>query len=58
MDKRAKGLCFTSDDKWFYNHIRKNRRELSVMLIRNDEEGELEKDKGIAKEDGDENTMA
>ena len=42
MDKRARGLCFTCNDKWSYNHICKNRRELSAMLLNEEEGGEPE----------------
>lgn len=32
MEKRAKGLCFTCDEKWSHNHHCKNKRELNVIL--------------------------
>lgn len=32
MEKRAKGICFTCDDKWFHNHDCKNWRELNVIF--------------------------
>ena len=38
-EKRAKGLCFKCDDKWFINHVC-SRKESSV-LIEMAEENEL-----------------
>lgn len=41
QEKRAKGLCFRCDDKWAIGH-RCRRRELSVILVDDDEESTYE----------------
>lgn len=38
MEKRAKGICFTCDDKWSHNHVCKNRRELNIILGETEDE--------------------
>lgn len=43
--KREKGLCFRCDEKWSINH-RCKRRELSVLLTQEEEEGELLEENG------------
>lgn len=32
MEKRAKGIWFTFDEKWSHSHVCKNRRELNVIF--------------------------
>ncbi|XP_063950432.1 uncharacterized protein LOC135152943 [Daucus carota subsp. sativus] len=41
QEKRAKGLCYRCDDKWVQGH-RCKRKELSVMLIDEEEDAEIE----------------
>lgn len=41
QEKKEKGLCFRCDDKWSMGH-RCKKKELSVLLLGEEDEGEVE----------------
>ena len=51
LEKRAKGLYFTCDDKWSHNHICKNRWELNVIFGPGELDDDVEEEEGGAEEE-------